>query len=934
MGDRLDFKGLARELLSNIDGILASWLPGGRREGNEYVVQNPTRGDSKKGSFKINVRGGKAGKWSDFATGDRGGDLISLYQYLFGVDAKKAYQDLRGPSAKIDYAKNKDNIKLPEFEEEVEQLDIPDDAPEMPQPKGRALEAEYVDPDTGEGLYPVTIYKDLRGKTIYRTVTRRNKTTGGKYAIPTSWCRWKREQQVWDDSKKEYVGTGKVIDTVGWNNKDVPRRPLCGLNYLFERIEAPVLVCEGEKTWASLIARLPEYSAITWRGGTNTVDLADWEVITGRNVIICPDYDLVGQKAALKIANILKRQDNNVRICWEPLSSNSHPEHWDLADEKDVDKIRQYLRDTAVFLSNVEALIEEENAKEESETDIIMPEYNRLLSSISGQMLNDQKELRCLGYGADNKNYFISRKRGIVVAMTPDQLGNVNQVMSLMPLPFWYKLFPTERSGINKHEMGNALQRWADEKGMFNPDVIRGAGVWLEKDGRHVLHLGQKLLVENKLVNINEFPSEYMYEATSDLGVRQVKPLAIAEAKKFLELCEWLSWESPVSAKQLAGFAVVAPMCGGLEWRPHIWLTGSAGSGKSTVLRKILKAACGKMSLFVQGDSTAAGIRQRLGSDALPVIFDEFEGENPKRLDELQKTLDLARQASSENGALMLKGSATGDAVEFKIRSCFAFSSINVNLMHYADASRTTVLTLKPAPKGLSEDEKSERIKNYQAFEARIKEVLTPDFVNALQMRTFALLSVIKENARIFGAAIERIRNSPRDGDQLGILSAGAYSLEHSDIVSAKDAEEWVKAQDWEKSTASGDDKDHDRCLSYMMQWILRIQGDGKYLEYSVGELIGAVIDRKPWCDEADAVLKRCGFKVDRTKKVLAIANTHTKLSEIMMKSPYHSWSRLLLRCEGAKPSANSVKFSTGTGSRAVLLPFDSLVNMDKDLEY
>ena len=47
----------------------------GRICGREYVARNPRRDDRRAGSFKINVT---AGRWSDFATGDKGGDPISL----------------------------------------------------------------------------------------------------------------------------------------------------------------------------------------------------------------------------------------------------------------------------------------------------------------------------------------------------------------------------------------------------------------------------------------------------------------------------------------------------------------------------------------------------------------------------------------------------------------------------------------------------------------------------------------------------------------------------------------------------------------------------------------------------------------------------------------------------------------------------------------
>lgn len=921
MANRYDFKGLAASLLGHATSLMHQWLPDGRLEGREWVATNPTRGDSKPGSFKVNVSNGQ---WADFAVGDAtGGDLISLYCYLRGLSPAEAYNELEGNTGNgMKYTKNADNAKPVAFKETVEALAVPDDAPEMPAPKGRPGAGVYFDPDTKEQLYPVTIYRDFEGKAVYRVVTTRNAKTGAKYPIPTSWCRYVREGETWDVEAKVYRKNGKILDTIGWNNKDWKENiPLLGANYLFSRPDAPVLVTEGEKKWAYAAQNLPEYAPVSWRGGVKRWRETDWSAVRSRKVIICPDYDAVGQKAALEIAAFLKRQGCDVRICWEALNAGLHAEGWDIADEPDVEKVRDYIKLTAVFLSNVEALLQTA-APDDETSEVLLDGYNALLSTISGEMLDNQKQLRCLGYGGDNKCYFISRQRGIVLALSSNQLASLDWLLALMPLQFWYELFPGGKGGFNKHTAADTLQRWADSKGYFNPDVVRGAGVWVEKDGRHVLHMGQKLLVERSLHNINEFDSEYMYEATSNLGIGHVAPLPNKESMKLVEICDELDWECPVYGKLLAGFAAIAPMCGGLNWRPHIWVTGTAGSGKTTVISKILHKVCGKLSLFVQGDSSAAGIRQRLGSDALPVIFDEFEGENPKRLDELQKTLDLARQASSESGALMLKGSAFGDAVEFKIRSAFAFSSINVNIQHYADASRITVLTLQdPKIKSLSDVEKQARIEKYTKYENYLLETFTPEWVNALQIRTFYLLPIIKQNARIFGEAVQKHLGSARFGDQLGILCAAAHSLEHQGLVDVDAAVAWVKAQDWTLSTPSVDEKDHDDCLSKMLQYILRPQEGGHYVERSVGEMIAGVFNGGDNAGEYDGVLQRYGFKVDREEELVFIANKHSKLKEIMQNSPYQTWHRLLMRIDGAKPTTSTVRFSGSTVQRAVGIP-------------
>jgi hypothetical protein len=65
--------------------------PGGALRGIEYIVRNPTRADRTPGSFKINTR---TGRWADFAVGARGGSIIGLVAYLYGVGPVEAAREL------------------------------------------------------------------------------------------------------------------------------------------------------------------------------------------------------------------------------------------------------------------------------------------------------------------------------------------------------------------------------------------------------------------------------------------------------------------------------------------------------------------------------------------------------------------------------------------------------------------------------------------------------------------------------------------------------------------------------------------------------------------------------------------------------------------------------------------------------------------------
>lgn len=88
---RIDFDAINRAALATLPGILARWLPDGRRLGHEYQARNPTRADRSAGSFSVNLR---TGRWADFATGDKGGDPVSLAAYLHHIPQAEAARRL------------------------------------------------------------------------------------------------------------------------------------------------------------------------------------------------------------------------------------------------------------------------------------------------------------------------------------------------------------------------------------------------------------------------------------------------------------------------------------------------------------------------------------------------------------------------------------------------------------------------------------------------------------------------------------------------------------------------------------------------------------------------------------------------------------------------------------------------------------------------
>ena len=91
MKPRIDFPALNRVLLAEVRDLLRQWLPGGRFRAGEYECGNLSGGPGH--SLGVNLT---TGRWNDRATGDHGGDLISLYAAIHGIRQIEAARELTG----------------------------------------------------------------------------------------------------------------------------------------------------------------------------------------------------------------------------------------------------------------------------------------------------------------------------------------------------------------------------------------------------------------------------------------------------------------------------------------------------------------------------------------------------------------------------------------------------------------------------------------------------------------------------------------------------------------------------------------------------------------------------------------------------------------------------------------------------------------------
>ncbi len=86
---RVDIPAVAQAALPHLAELCARWLPGGRLEGREWTAGS-LRGEPGR-SLRVNIQ---SGRWCDFATGERGGDAVSLAAAIAGTSQLEAARRL------------------------------------------------------------------------------------------------------------------------------------------------------------------------------------------------------------------------------------------------------------------------------------------------------------------------------------------------------------------------------------------------------------------------------------------------------------------------------------------------------------------------------------------------------------------------------------------------------------------------------------------------------------------------------------------------------------------------------------------------------------------------------------------------------------------------------------------------------------------------
>jgi len=527
------------------------------------------------------------------------------------------------------------------------------------------------------------------------------------------------------------------------------------------------------------------------------------------------------------------------------------------------------------------------------------------LDEVKNQIISVNVErLFVLALGFKEKEYFYtsSANRQIV---TISKFAEVD-FLNLMPINYWESVFPGQGAQrVNWVEARSQMMEQARLKGIFQSRHVRGAGVWND-EGRIVVNMGDHLIVDGLRMELSDINSRFFYTLGVSLSSLHSSPLSADECNPFIEACSTFKWLKKDYGFVLAGSLVVSRICGALPVRPHLWVTGSSQTGKSTLMEGLIKPIIGEPVLHAVIGTSEAGIRQGLKADAIPVMFDEFETSN-QNSDKISEIVELLRAAWSESEAQIIKGSSSGNASYFQVRFCGIVSSIRVNLKNDADKSRFAIIELAP------HDNDQEHWLKLSSLLSQIDK----EYGDRLFARTIKMVPVLLANYKKLKKSLAK-RSSQRFGDQYGMILAGYSILLSDEELSDEEVEFLANSVELSDEKIEAKVKDHDDCLNQLLTTSVQLDIMGERRTYSIGQaIIDALTDNR-----VEGSLQLYGIRVKSDSVAISSSNAELENKVFGRTRWSKAWANSLCRIQDAQK--NKVVWISGRSAKCTVIPISN----------
>ncbi len=402
-----------------------------------------------------------------------------------------------------------------------------------------------------------------------------------------------------------------------------------------------------------------------------------------------------------------------------------------------------------------------------------------------------------------------------------------------------YDLWPTLRkgeedlwviTGWDATKAQESMLAAVARRGLWRPqDYVRGRGTWDAGKGKLVVHAGDKLHFSDGkterpgLIGKNVYPASTLSLSPASKGQG---PSAAEAVEELLELFAMWNWAREFDGRLLLGWVIASMVAGALKIRPLVWVTGEKGTGKSSlvgedgIIHKLFGAG-----ILMTANTTAAGLYQKIGYDALPVAIDEIEAKRGNQ--KTEAVIELARQAYS--GGMVLRGGADHEGKEFRAMCPVLFGSILIPPLMPQDLSRLALLNLRPF--------------DADAKEPNIEPGRLEELGRALMRGVMDGWEKWPERLQCWRDYLQGLGHDGRAHGQFGTLLAAVDLLAHSEPPSHDDMERVAGRMTpmslKETQVASSN---AERCVGYAMSRPLHSSRGGEQM--MVSELVACAVRR------------------------------------------------------------------------------------------
>jgi putative DNA primase/helicase len=430
---------------------------------------------------------------------------------------------------------------------------------------------------------------------------------------------------------------------------------------------------------------------------------------------------------------------------------------------------------------------------------------------------------------------------------------------------------------------------------------LRGNGVW--RDGsKAVVHMGDHLLVNMERKSLNDFESKYIYQQARKIEMPTVTLLQ-EEKQLLIDIANKIRWREKCSADILLSYILIAPLSAYWEWRPNVWQRGPAGAGKSTILEFFVKPCLGDMCISFEGDTTEAGIRQTIGTNAMAVIFDEPEADSYSGNQKIEQILKFIRSNASISTGVIAKGTSNQIGIQFQAQCMFLLASINSIPMKPQDKDRITCIELL--------GREGNTLEHWRQLECLLH-ALPKDIHQKIFYYMISNIDWAHKVIAQFKEFYFMRTGSRRTGDQFGPLSAGKYLLlgNGQEIPTMEEIEKLVDDSVWSLINENQQRTNEEDFINFIRDVELTIEDLNRNSKKRLlSEVVKIIKEDKAIGDfstiEASKALQRKGMKVSKDRNTGKLRfhvskNSDTFMSFFRQKPEFANYQVLLNRLPGA----------------------------------